>query len=544
MSTDPDLDLAIALSLSEGGSGSRNRSPFDLRAQSKPSKVKSQSQQEKEDEDFALSLQMQEHEESKRDEALEAKRKVDDEQLARALQAKESGGSGSSTRPGVGGRAEGGGGGGGSGGGLLAGMMAAMGRGGASHGGDSNVCGVCGHAPFDGVVVRARGKTYCVGCMRCRVCRKRLEGQVYHHDSDRDGLYCHPCLQQKYGMRCVVCDSFLVGQYVRHNYFDDEKYCVTHEEIEQRRKCTSCHRVEPQAQTGRPPFVDLPDSRTVCLECLDSAVMTTDEMAALYQGAVNFMETHLSLTLPPGMRDVPVLAVDTHSLNEERLAGSLTHGNVGGQVRGLTLSRCGEMRHYSRGDMTFDWRTGWRVGPSRVFKVDHIRTVTAVLVLYGLPRDLTASILAHEATHVYLKLTKSFPTDLSLPSEEGLCQVVAHRFLKHLRETNEERWATSSAASGRHGVGARERIRTGGFDFQSLVHSSAPRDTVSVQAIRADPSAEIEDKLRGFFVHSIESDQSAVYGDGFRHAKKVVDALGIDFALDELRSSKSLPNCV
>ena len=67
---------------------------------------------------------------------------------------------------------------------------------------------------------------------------------------------------------------------------------------------------------------------------------------------------------------------------------------------------------------------------------------------------------------------------------------------------------------------------------------------MSVQATRADPSAEIEDKLRGFFVHSIESDQSAVYGDGFRHAKKVVDALGIDFALDALRSSKSLPNCV
>ena len=405
----------------------------------------------------------------------------------------------------------------------------------------SDVCSVCGRVPSDGLMVRAREKSYCVGCMRCQVCRKVLEGQVYHHDSDRTGLYCHRCLQDKYGIKCVVCDSFLVGQYVRHNYFDSEKYCVTHEELERRRKCTSCHRMEPQAHTAKGQFVDLPDQRTVCLECLDSAVMTTDEMAALYQGVVNFMESFLSLTIPVGMREVAVLAVDTNSLNEERVAGSLTHGGVGGQVRGLTLSRCGEMQHYSQGDMTFDWSTGWRVGPRRVFKVDQIRTVTAVLVLYGLPRDLTASILAHEATHVYLKLNKEFPIDLSLPSEEGLCQVVAHKYLQHLRRQNDERWASASAARRLLDSGQGARVRTGGFDFLS---PRAPGDVKQAEATRGDPSAEIEDKLLGFFLHSIETDQSAVYGDGYRHAQRVVEALGIDVALEELRANKSLPNGV
>ena len=380
--------------------------------------------------------------------------------------------------------------------------------------------------------------------MRCQICHKALDSQVYYHDSDQDGMFCHSCSQQRYGVRCTVCDSFLVGQYMRHNYFENEKYCVSHEELEQRRKCTSCHRMEPQENTGRGPFVNLPDDRTVCLECLDSAVMTTDEMTALYHAAINFMEKQVGLTIPHGMRDVPVLAVDAHTLNEERVTGSLTHGNVGGQVRGLTLSRCGELRHYSHGDMSFDWKAGWRIGPRRVFKVDQIRTVTAVLVLYGLPRDLTASILAHEATHVYLKLTKSFPVDLSLQSEEGLCQVMAHKYLKHLRETNDGCWTKPRATSGLYRGDKQEQVHTGGFVFHSATRPRALGDAVSPQNTRQDPSGELEDKLRDFFVHSIENDQSPIYGDGYRHAKRVVDTLGLDIALEELRDNKTLPNGV
>ena len=84
-------------------------------------------------------------------------------------------------------------------------------------------------------------------------------------------------------------------------------------------------------------------------------------------------------------------------------------------------------------------------------------------------------------------------------------------------------------------------MRTGGFDFLSL---RAPGDAKQAEATRADPSAEIEDKLLGFFLHSIETDKSAVYGDGYRHAQRVVEALGLDVALGELRASRSLPNGV
>ena len=50
-------------------------------------------------------------------------------------------------------------------------------------------------------------------------------------------------------------------------------------------------------------------------------------------------------------------------------------------------------------------------------------SVTAILVLYGLLRLLTGSILAHEVMHAYLKLNNI--TGLSQKVEEGVCQLMA-----------------------------------------------------------------------------------------------------------------------
>lgn len=46
----------------------------------------------------------------------------------------------------------------------------------------------------------------------------------------------------------------------------------------------------------------------------------------------------------------------------------------------------------------------------------------------------TASILAHEALHVWIKLTKGFPSQIPSQIEEGLCQVVAEKYLNYLSE--------------------------------------------------------------------------------------------------------------
>lgn len=54
--------------------------------------------------------------------------------------------------------------------------------------------------------------------------------------------------------------------------------------------------------------------------------------------------------------------------------------------------------------------------------------ITAILILFGLPRLLTGSILAHECMHAYLKLCTD--TKLSPTVEEGLCQLMAYLWIE------------------------------------------------------------------------------------------------------------------
>ena len=83
-------------------------------------------------------------------------------------------------------------------------------------------------------------------------------------------------------------------------------------------------------------------------------------------------------------------------------------------VRGLTISSKSEIRHMSPGMIYLDAVSRRLVSTqaATVVRVEESRSVSAVLVLYGMPRDLTASILAHEAMHVWLKLNKDVPFEL------------------------------------------------------------------------------------------------------------------------------------
>lgn len=61
--------------------------------------------------------------------------------------------------------------------------------------------------------------------------------------------------------------------------------------------------------------------------------------------------------------------------------------------------------------------------------VSRLIQVTAILVLYGLPRLLTGSVLAHELMHAWLRVTNT--PRLSLDVEEGLCQLMALLWLEN-----------------------------------------------------------------------------------------------------------------
>ena len=126
--------------------------------------------------------------------------------------------------------------------------------------------------------------------------------------------------------------------------------------------------------------------------------------------------------------------------------------------------------------------------------------VTAIMCLNGLPADLTASILAHEATHAWIKLHPSFNPSRPIPPEveEGCCQLIAMLFLNE------------------------------GLD--------------DPPPSRSDDDGPSDEKLRQYFKFCIETDNSEVYGGGYRKAAKVYAAIGIEALLSHVVIYREFPN--
>ena len=292
-----------------------------------------------------------------------------------------------------------------------------------------NRCVVCGLSFQNGEnFLVVLNNNYHKHCFLCAACEEIIHGQY----NETNGMYYHPnCAEEIFSPRCTVCCNALVGNYSQHNFFENEKYCYFIHDNE--RTCYSCSRVEPKASTGKEMFVDLLDGRSLCVQCSNSVIMDSSEANEIYQSVVNFMEFALGLKIPAGMRNTHILAVDLYTLNE-----NLTYNNINyhienkEHIRGITLSRVGEIRHMERGSINL--QNGVLNLTPTTIRIDKIREVSAVCVLYGMPRDLAASILAHEALHVYFNLSKDYSAQLESKVEEGLCQLIAYKYLQKLTE--------------------------------------------------------------------------------------------------------------
>ncbi|KAF3323961.1 Protein DA1-related 1 [Carex littledalei] len=142
---------------------------------------------------------------------------------------------------------------------------------------------------------------------------------------------------------------------------------------------------------------------------------------------------------------------------------------------------------------------------TELYKVERHWQVTAILVLYGLPRLFTGSILAHEMMHAWLRLNGY--TCLEPDVEEGICQVMAHM------------WLESETMAG------------------SISSSSSSSSSSSKRRAKS----EFEKKLGAYHKLLIEKNPSRVYGAGFRAAMAVVNRYGLRRTLEHIKRAEALP---
>lgn len=240
--------------------------------------------------------------------------------------------------------------------------------------------------------------------------------------------------------------------------------------------------------------------------------MDSTEAQPLWSSVVAFFEHHLKLPIWKQMRKIPVLVVGFDALNDQlQQVGGQHKGTSQIMTRGLCLTEHHVGRTFKVAKARFDRRQGsfraldddsqgftyYQVPDANASNVH--ASVTAILCLSGLPKDLAASVLAHEALHAWVKLHPRFDISNPIPVqvEEGCAQLIAMLYLNEGLER-------------------------------------ASRETYG----DTGPS---DEKLQQYFKFSIETDDSEVYGEGYRKAAQAYANIGIEALLSHVVLYKQFP---
>lgn len=380
----------------------------------------------------------------------------------------------------------------------------------------SATCAVCGRVAQNSL--SALGKKYHAECFRCITCHERIDasGSFAFLETDGDKQPMHrKCYAEIFGIKCAVClQSIPAGpdgkvSFVKHPFFETEQMCPRHAR-NMTRRCTGCHRFEPENQ----PFADLNDAgRCVCLACCRSVVVDSQDAQPLWEKVVAFFEHRLKMPIWKDFREVPILVVGYDALNDQIRNSSNVHGDSSQiMTRGLCLTEHQSGRRVRMSRQRFDHSQGSFVASDaedRGFtffqvpdasKVNPDASVTAILCLSGLPGDLVASVLAHEATHAWIKMHPRFNFERPIPPqvEEGCAQLIAHLFLNE------------------------------GLDPPEPLDNS-------------DGTGPSDEKLRQYFKFSIETDDHEIYGTGYRRAALAYSNIGIEALMSHVVLYQSFP---
>ncbi|KAL0686148.1 hypothetical protein Bca4012_052996 [Brassica carinata] len=297
-----------------------------------------------------------------------------------------------------------------------------------------SICNGCNFEIQDGLSVNAFGAVWHSQCLCCLHCHKPI---AMDEVSNSKRKFHRPCYKEHCRPNCYVCRK---------------KACRTE-------------------------YVMLADNRWLCLECKESAIMSTIECQSLHTEIREFFKG-LNMKVE---KVFPLILVDQQALNKAE-EENVQYGVV---TRGICLSKEKMVTRVPKGP------NKQLIGMARESQ-RFVRecSVTAILILYGLPRLLTGYILAHEMMHAYLRL-KGY-RNLNTVLEEGICQMLGYMWLES------QRCSTSDTASS-------------AFSSQTPPPTSLKRD-----------QSDFEKKLVEFCINQIETDESPVYGDGFKKVNEMM----------------------
>jgi hypothetical protein len=348
------------------------------------------------------------------------------------------------------------------------------------------VCAGCGESLAYGRTLTTLGREWHPSCFCCGSCNRAIVDREF--SVQQNVPYHRECYKKSFHPQCQICHKFIppnsegLIEYRSHPFWD-QKYCPSHER-DGKRRCCSCDRIETEDE----PYTSLGDGRKVCSECLETNVMDTRDCQPLYRDILKFYDRYLEMPID---QEIPMLLVKREALNNAREAEKDEHIHAP-ETRGLCLSE--EQTITTVYGSSPDEYGGYPHHETQSRKLTRHCEVTAILVLFGLPKLLTGSILAHELMHAWIRLDGKFP---NLPNEieEGICQVIAHIWLSQELEKLKKKSSGASSATKRLGE---------------------------------------------FFKHQIETDSSPVYGDGYRAAQASVQAYGLRRTIDHLRDTGRL----
>ncbi|KAM1028787.1 hypothetical protein FF1_041332 [Malus domestica] len=376
----------------------------------------------------------------------------------------------------------------------------------------SRICGGCKREIGYGNYLGCMGTFFHPQCFCCRSCGHPIVENEFSL-SGRDP-YHKSCFKDLAHPKCEVCHQFIptnragLIEYRCHPFWS-QKYCPAHEH-DNTSRCCSCERLE----SWDARYVSLGDGRSICFECMESAIMDTDDCQTLYHTIRDYYEG-MNMQLD---QQIPMLLVERQALNEA-IVGEKSGLHHMPETRGLCLSEeqtvTSILKRPRIGGQKNQF-TGMRTQPQKLTRKCE---VTAILVLYGLPRLLTGAILAHELMHGWLRL-KGY-RNLNPEVEEGICQVLSYMWLESEVMPEFKNMPSSSTSTS-----------------TSSASSSSSSSTFSS---KKGGKSKVEHKLGEFFMHQIANDSSPVYGGGFRTANAAANKYGLRRTLDHIRLTGNFP---